>query len=95
MNMKLSFIFRTQLVFLFFLLSSSIILSTRPLTSKQGENVKFDKITGEDFVFELEGDESLKLLGLEKCIIEDEECVTRRMTLEAHLDYIYTQHHKP
>nr|XP_012572812.1 putative phytosulfokines 6 isoform X2 [Cicer arietinum] len=85
MNMKLSFIFRTQLVFLFFLLSSSIILSTRPLTSKQGE----------DFVFELEGDESLKLLGLEKCIIEDEECVTRRMTLEAHLDYIYTQHHKP
>lgn len=26
---------------------------------------------------------------------EDEECVKKRMMAEAHLDYIYTQHHKP
>lgn len=26
---------------------------------------------------------------------EDEECLKRRITAEAHLDYIYTQHRKP
>ncbi|XP_054808828.1 putative phytosulfokines 6 [Prosopis cineraria] len=26
---------------------------------------------------------------------DDEECSERRMIAEAHLDYIYTQHHKP
>ena len=44
---------------------------------------------------ELEGGESLKLLGVEDCKSGDEECLQRRMTIEAHLDYIYTQHHKP
>ncbi|XP_031395521.1 putative phytosulfokines 6 [Punica granatum] len=32
---------------------------------------------------------------LEVCGEEDAECMKRRMTAEAHLDYIYTQHHKP
>ncbi|CAL5182996.1 unnamed protein product [Lathyrus oleraceus] len=80
--MRLSFVF--QFLFLFFLLFSTI-LSSRPLTSEQGEN----------FFLELEGGESLKVMEMEKCNIEDEECMQRRMTLEAHLDYIYTQHHKP
>lgn len=32
----------------------------------------------------------------EECRDEkDEECMKRRMMAEAHLDYIYTQHHKP
>ncbi|KAH7671448.1 Phytosulfokine protein [Dioscorea alata] len=36
------------------------------------------------------------LMELEKCeTTGDEECMKRRMMDEAHLDYIYTQHHKP
>lgn len=31
----------------------------------------------------------------ESCDDKDEECQKRRMTAEAHLDYIYTQHNKP
>lgn len=38
-------------------------------------------------------------MGLEECgneeEEEEEECVKRRIISEAHLDYIYTQHHKP
>ncbi|EXB37771.1 Putative phytosulfokines 6 [Morus notabilis] len=38
----------------------------------------------------------LDLMGsADGCIAEDEECLKRRMIAEAHLDYIYTQHHKP
>ncbi|KAK2401076.1 putative phytosulfokine [Trifolium repens] len=35
-------------------------------------------------------------MGSEECYDEkDEECSRRRMIAEAHLDYIYTQDHKP
>ncbi|ONK77622.1 uncharacterized protein A4U43_C02F8730 [Asparagus officinalis] len=44
---------------------------------------------------EMEGYDSLDLMGPEHCDDGDEECLRRRMTSEAHLDYIYTQHHKP
>ncbi|KEH38949.1 putative phytosulfokines 6 [Medicago truncatula] len=91
--MRLSFIFGAQIFFLFFLLSSSILFA-RELTNEQGPNTKIE-VSGDSFVLDLEGDESLKMLGMEKCNIEDEDCMQRRMTLEAHLDYIYTQHHKP
>lgn len=33
-------------------------------------------------------------MGMEECENEDEECLKRRVLEEAHLDYIYTQHHK-
>ncbi|CAJ2660126.1 unnamed protein product [Trifolium pratense] len=92
--MRLSFIFGAQVFFLFFLLSSSLLFA-RPLTSEQEPNTKFDEVSREDFVLEVEGSDSLKLMEMENCNIEDEECMQRRMTLEAHLDYIYTQHHKP
>lgn len=36
-----------------------------------------------------------ELMGMEDCGNEDEECLKRRVLAEAHLDYIYTQHHKP
>ncbi|CAK9168081.1 unnamed protein product [Ilex paraguariensis] len=39
-----------------------------------------------------EEDDISNLLGLEKCIDKDEDCLKRRMVAEAHLDYIYTQH---
>ncbi|XP_039051484.1 putative phytosulfokines 6 [Hibiscus syriacus] len=35
------------------------------------------------------------LMGAEECEEKDEECVKRRVIQEAHLDYIYTQNHKP
>uniref|UniRef100_A0A2P2L3C0 Phytosulfokine n=1 Tax=Rhizophora mucronata TaxID=61149 RepID=A0A2P2L3C0_RHIMU len=37
-----------------------------------------------------------ELMGLEACeSARDEECLKRRIAAEAHLDYIYTQQHKP
>ena len=36
-----------------------------------------------------------QLMGAEDCQTGQEECLKRRMIAEAHLDYIYTQHHKP
>ncbi|WVY97526.1 hypothetical protein V8G54_029677 [Vigna mungo] len=37
----------------------------------------------------------IQLMGSEECFVKDEGCNSRRMMVEAHLDYIYTQHHKP
>lgn len=34
-------------------------------------------------------------LGMEECHENDGACLKRRMVAEAHLDYIYTQPHKP
>ncbi|GMH12161.1 hypothetical protein Nepgr_014002 [Nepenthes gracilis] len=45
---------------------------------------------------EVEDDVSLdKLMGLEVCENGDEECLKKRIVSEVHLDYIYTQHHRP
>ncbi|PIN10252.1 hypothetical protein CDL12_17153 [Handroanthus impetiginosus] len=41
----------------------------------------------------LQEDDFSRLMGLEKCGDKDEDCEKRRMITEAHLDYIYTQHH--
>lgn len=44
----------------------------------------------------MEGNDSFEqLMGVEDCENGDEECLKRRIISEAHLDYIYTQHHKP
>ncbi|KAB2607721.1 hypothetical protein D8674_010889 [Pyrus ussuriensis x Pyrus communis] len=40
-------------------------------------------------------DDIANLMGAEECDENDEECLQRRMIAEAHLDYIYTQNHKP
>lgn len=39
----------------------------------------------------------MQLMGSdsEGCEEQGEECLKRRMIADAHLDYIYTQHHKP
>ncbi|KAL5717134.1 Phytosulfokine precursor protein (PSK) [Ranunculus cassubicifolius] len=44
---------------------------------------------------ETEEDDTIDLMGVEYCGNGDEECIKRRMVAEAHLDYIYTQQHKP
>ncbi|PWA99028.1 hypothetical protein CTI12_AA012950 [Artemisia annua] len=36
-----------------------------------------------------------EMMGLEACESGDEECLKRRVLAEVHLDYIYTQQHKP
>ncbi|KAJ9184430.1 hypothetical protein P3X46_004158 [Hevea brasiliensis] len=75
------------LIFLCFLLLSSA--SARLLPPKQDEKEAKDSLTGEK-------DNVSNLMGLEEyeCEEGDEECLKRRMVADAHLDYIYTQHHK-
>ncbi|KAK8683369.1 hypothetical protein V6N13_039431 [Hibiscus sabdariffa] len=88
--MKLSFLSGVLLLFLVFLTSSSH-LSARFLADKQGkEEVELTQITDRE-------DTELmnQLFGVEACDSGDDECLKRRMLSEAHLDYIYTQHHKP
>ncbi|KAL9322695.1 hypothetical protein ACSQ67_010748 [Phaseolus vulgaris] len=103
--MKLNLHLGALLFFLF--LVSSPRLHARSLTEQGRNRSKLNEVSGEDFVLELEGGEPLKfifqlflswkqqLLGVEDCNGGDEECLQRRIALEAHLDYIYTQHHKP
>lgn len=85
-------------VFLFIvLLLTSSHITARILPTKQGEGeaVKLDVIANEDSLLKLETTDSLdKLMCLEECENGDRECFNRRVLAEAHLDYIYTQHHK-
>ncbi|KAL4285084.1 hypothetical protein GQ457_16G008390 [Hibiscus cannabinus] len=59
----------------------------------KGEEVERTQIT------DMEDTEVMnQLFGVEveeSCETGDDECLKRRMISEAHLDYIYTQHHKP
>ncbi|XP_028776660.1 putative phytosulfokines 6 [Neltuma alba] len=93
--MKPSFHPAALLLFILFLVSSSYGLSARLSTTQKGLSMKSLKVSGENSVSALEGSEPIaKLMGMEDCNGGDEECLERRMTMEAHLDYIYTQHHK-
>ncbi|XP_006432983.2 putative phytosulfokines 6 [Citrus sinensis] len=67
------------------------------LATKQGqEEKKFKELSGEVSLQEMEEIESMnQIMGMETCENGDEECMKRRIISEAHLDYIYTQHHKP
>ncbi|KAL7096682.1 hypothetical protein ACP275_10G094700 [Erythranthe tilingii] len=78
-----------QIIFIFILLIISNT-SARSLPSQQGDspgtNHNAINIQEEDFS---------SLMGLEECGDKDEDCEKRRMVVEAHLDYIYTQHRRP
>ncbi|EEF34955.1 conserved hypothetical protein [Ricinus communis] len=66
------------------------------MTSKQGhEKVDLNEMASKDSYVQFQGSEMVDLMGSEVCQSEDEECFKRRMVSEAHLDYIYTQNHKP
>ncbi|XP_060173901.1 putative phytosulfokines 6 [Lycium barbarum] len=93
--MKQSICFLVYLIFLFVLLSpasSSHFLSTSEVLK---EEVKINgKVSLPYSLDQMETTDSLnKLMGLEECEDEDGECFKRRVLAEAHLDYIYTQHH--
>ncbi|CAA2966170.1 putative phytosulfokines 6 [Olea europaea var. sylvestris] len=95
--MKQNFLY-VALLFLTISLVSTSHSTARKLiiTTKQGEaGVKLNKIRYGDFHLQKESTNSFdKLMGAEECPNEDEERL-RRVVLESHLDYIYTQHHKP
>ncbi|XP_038694718.1 putative phytosulfokines 6 isoform X2 [Tripterygium wilfordii] len=94
--MKQSFQYSVLLLFLLFLVSNTKI-SARSMATKQGQEevINLSQTTGQDSISGVESSESMNLMGLDVCDNEDEECFKRRMMAEAHLDYIYTQHHKP
>ncbi|GMI97239.1 PHYTOSULFOKINE 3 PRECURSOR [Hibiscus trionum] len=88
--MKKTLLSGLLLLFLVLLISSSHV-SARLIADKQGkEEVELTQIT------DMEETEVMnQLFGAEACETGDDECLKRRMISEAHLDYIYTQHHKP
>ncbi|KAJ4705136.1 putative Phytosulfokine 3 [Melia azedarach] len=82
------------LLFTFFLLSYSI-----SVPQNQGENEMKAGGSGITHASTLEEikEDFMNLMGSdsEGCEEQGEECLKRRMIADAHLDYIYTQHHKP
>ncbi|KAI3989369.1 hypothetical protein MKX01_022015 [Papaver californicum] len=101
--MKQSIKFHGVLVLLFLLISSFSKSDGRILLEKQGEDQHDDTNLINELpktnLLELEEKDTWKLMGMEDCDEsgdeKEEECLKRRMISEAHLDYIYTQHHKP
>ncbi|TKY53051.1 putative phytosulfokines 6 [Spatholobus suberectus] len=91
---------KQQIVLLFFvLLLSSFLVSARLLEPPKGPRQDEKEVEVNDDAIphsfaELK-DDMEELMGSEECYMKDEECISRRMMVEAHLDYIYTQHHKP
>ncbi|XP_021289572.1 putative phytosulfokines 6 [Herrania umbratica] len=84
----------TFLLFAFLLCSYST--SARLLAQKQGEKeLKANQINQAGLLATDVKEDFSNLMGSEECYEKDEECLKRRMIAEAHLDYIYTQHHKP
>ncbi|KAM7526103.1 hypothetical protein LguiA_016005 [Lonicera macranthoides] len=78
-----------------------------PAKVVQGRSKRLQNFTGDEDVNSnviTHSDSSVKtpdnslynaLMGLEECDKKGESCLKRRMVEEAHLEYIYTQHHKP
>ncbi|XP_027178051.1 putative phytosulfokines 6 [Coffea eugenioides] len=85
------------LLILMILLLASSQIAARYLASKGGEGklINVYAVADESSFLNMETTESIeKLMGLEECENGDRECFNRRVLAEAHLDYIYTQHHK-
>ncbi|XVE79311.1 hypothetical protein DITRI_Ditri14bG0048100 [Diplodiscus trichospermus] len=88
--MKQSLLSVAVLLF-FLLLFSSSLLSAPFIANKQGpEEMELSQITDKEDIELLN-----QLMGVEACDNGDHECLKRRIISEAHLDYIYSQHHKP
>ncbi|BBH05090.1 PHYTOSULFOKINE 3 PRECURSOR [Prunus dulcis] len=95
--MKQSFSSGAIVLCIFFIISSSTMISARLLGNQEGQEdqVELNAITDWGSLVESEGSELMNLIGVEDCTDGDEDCLNRRIMAEAHLDYIYTQHHKP
>ncbi|GMI80921.1 PHYTOSULFOKINE 3 PRECURSOR [Hibiscus trionum] len=76
-----------------FLLLSSLSTSARLLLQI---NQVEEEVNTNGMIIQADAKEELSdLIGAEECEEKDEECEKRRVIEEAHLDYIYTQNHKP
>ncbi|PSR98341.1 Phytosulfokine-beta like [Actinidia chinensis var. chinensis] len=84
-------------IFLTVFLLFSYSTSARLLPSHQEDKLEKanEMITTASSSMNMQEDELLNLMGLEECEEKDEDCLKRRVVAEAHLDYIYTQRHKP
>ncbi|KAF4379703.1 hypothetical protein F8388_023720 [Cannabis sativa] len=81
-------------IFLFIISSSPKLTSATFLATKHDGIQEEQKLNIEELGMRSESLD--ELMGLEDCLNEeDEECLKRRIIAEAHLDYIYTQNHKP
>ncbi|PON52950.1 Phytosulfokine [Trema orientale] len=58
-------------------------------------NIDHKETMHEESYIGIKDDDLLDLMGSKRCDEKDEDCLKRRMIAEAHLDYIYTQQHKP
>ncbi|XP_057425416.1 putative phytosulfokines 6 [Lotus japonicus] len=91
---------KQQIALLFsVLLLSSFLASARLHVAPEGPRKGEKEVKVDDNAITLSYAESKddmeELKGSEACYEEDQECSSRRMIAEAHLDYIYTQHYKP
>ncbi|XP_008807509.1 putative phytosulfokines 6 [Phoenix dactylifera] len=82
---------------LLLLLTMLSVYTTRAsrLLSQPKLDARVDDVTLLGDAAETEERYSRELMELEKCVEEDDECLKTRMISEAHLDYIYTQRHRP
>ncbi|KAB2606577.1 phytosulfokines 6 [Pyrus ussuriensis x Pyrus communis] len=88
--MKQSFKSGAVVVLCIFFILFSLTLSIRLLVNKEGhEKVKLSEMVNGGSLVELKDSELMNVFD------GDEDCSKRRIMAEAHLDYIYTQHHKP
>ncbi|KAI3860270.1 hypothetical protein MKX03_030951 [Papaver bracteatum] len=100
--MKQNIKFHGVVVLLFLLISCYTTTTSggRVLLEKQDhDDTNLTNGLANTNLLELEEKDTWKLMGMEDCHEsgdeKEEECLKRRMMAEAHLDYIYTQHHKP
>ncbi|XP_028777182.1 putative phytosulfokines 6 [Neltuma alba] len=88
-GLRVFFCFLLSLLLLFHFSASARLI--RP--SRDEKEGKAIDVTNAGSTTELKFD--IELAESDQCDEEDEECSERRRIAEAHLDYIYTQHHKP
>ncbi|XP_062117520.1 putative phytosulfokines 6 [Humulus lupulus] len=90
------FLIFSLLIFLFCFHSDARFLAGEVQGSTVDKKVNYDEeIVNEESFITATKDDILDLMGSKVCDYKDEECLKRRMIAEAHLDYIYTQQHKP
>ncbi|NP_001266262.1 putative phytosulfokines 6-like precursor [Solanum lycopersicum] len=92
-----------QNVYFVLLLLVSMIISSQASSRFLVNNLQVEKeakLTNKssdgDSIEKMRSTNLNRLMGLEEYSCEDEndqECIKRRVLVEAHLDYIYTQHH--
>ncbi|KAB2098175.1 Putative phytosulfokines 6 -like protein [Gossypium arboreum] len=93
--MKAKFSGFITFLFLAFLLLCCSSVSARLLLQIHNHGEKEFKANEMMMILADTKDDFSELMGAEECYEKDEECVKRRMMADAHLDYIYTQNHKP